>query len=675
LIWEVSMNKFLVLIIVLFLPFATAAAQDGTEEFSDDTDEMGLESILEMKIVTATQKEQTAAEAPAIISVLTAEQIQELGITTLYEALDYLPGILVTETFFGYTMVNMRGMLQTNYNNKVLLLINGHPMRETINGSFHLEIVPIQAIERIEVIRGPGSALYGTNAFAGVINIITKTGPNQEKFTAQFGAGSFETMEAAATYGQKTERLDYFVALSTRNDKGYLFNVEKDEKNLAGDIDYENDITNAWASLTFKNLTISAAYFDQKKEKFGITPVISYSGPSNYQGAFLDALWQHQLNDEFNLKARLRYDTIDREFLLGDFPYPGFMDHEDADTLMIAKGKLFGSEIQLDYSPHSRFSLLSGVVYEHYNSDPYLFKFKDDKTVHPFSPYYNSQNANDLSIFSQGLIFFAEKSHFVLGFRYNNNSDSGTSIVPRAGVVYNILNNTFIKALYAEAYRSPDFFEKNVETYNVLYGKKDLKPERVKSFDLALDTTIRQKTNFNMDLFYLTTDELVTRVPTSDPDTTGENSAEYINLGGQNIWGVEVALITPVGKKARLFFNYSLCQGENKETEIDEGDQEIEKDLVFIAEHTANAGVSWKPAAWLSISPNFQYVSERGEVDPYFLAHLVVMMPLHKNIAVSLIGRNLTDEDYSYPEYVRQVIDEIPGGPGRSFFVRAHISF
>ncbi|MBN2382647.1 TonB-dependent receptor [bacterium] len=671
------MKQALILLLMLIMPFSLNAQDEFTEAEmeTDDFDEMSLESILEMKLVTATQKEQTAAEAPAILSVLTAEQIQQLGITTLYEALDFLPGVQVSESFFGYTMVNMRGILQTHYNNKVLLLINGHPMREVINGSFHLEIVPIQAIERIEVIRGPGSALYGTNAFAGVINIITRTAKENERLSAQLGGGSFSTWEAALNFGQKLETFEYFISASTRNDQGYPFNVEQDEKGASDTLDYENDLTNFFGSVKVDDFTFSAAFFDQTKQKFGITPVLSYTGPSDYQGGFVDLEWQHALNEHYKLKARLRYDEIEKEFEIGQFPYPGFQGHECADTLMLQDGQLFGSEINLDYTPNAKFSLLSGIVYEHYRTDPYLFKFKDDHSIHPNAAYYHSKNADDLSLFTQGLLFFTEKSHIVLGLRYNNNSDSGTSIVPRAGLVFEISPNTFIKALYAEAYRSPDFFEKNVETYDVLYGSSDLDPEKVKSFDLALDTTLKQKFNFNVDVFYLTTDELVTRVPTSDPKTTGDNASEYVNLGGQNIWGLEASVLAPLTQKARLLFNYSYQTGENKETELEGQTEEIEKDLIFIAEHTVNAVLSWKVNPWLSINPSLQYVSERGEVDPYFLANLVLILPVHKHVSLSLIGKNLTDEDYTYPEYIRNNIDEIPGGPERSFFIRANLTF
>jgi outer membrane receptor for ferrienterochelin and colicins len=655
------MGKILVVLWVLAWPMLVFS-----QESAGDSSELALENFLDMKIVTATQTEQKAAEAPAIVAVLTAEQIRKLGVTTLYEALSYLPGIIVSESYFGYTTVTMRGILQTHYNNKVLLLINGHPMREVVNGSFHLEIIPIEAVARIEVIRGPGSALYGTNAFSGIINILTFRSQDAAVTKAEIGAGSFETFEASVSHGVTEDSKAFFVSASSRNDRGYPFNVEIDENGQSGTIDYENDISNFWLDLAVGPVDVSMAYFNQKKMKFGITPVLDYTGPNYFKGGFLDLRIDRPITDELSIHGNLRYDALKREFYFGHFPYDGFQGHENADSVMSSGGQLYGAELSLNYNPSTTLSLLAGAVLEDSTSKPYVFKFEDDQSLHPYSAYTTAKSSNETSLFFQGLYFITERSHVVLGGRYNTNSDSGSSLVPRAGLVVHLGGETYFKALFAEAYRSPDFFEKNVATYNVLYGSQDLKPEKVRSYDLAIDTRLYNSTSISLNLFALETNDLVTRVPTTHPDTTGPNASEYVNAGGEDIMGVETNVMSALGKKVTLVFDHSYMAGTSVETD---------DSLKFIPRNTANVYCDVKIMPAFSVIPQVQFIDRRGETESYTLVHLSMELKLNNSITFSLSGRNLLDADYSYPEYVRNKIDEIPGGAGRSFFVRAYWRF
>jgi len=411
-----------------------------------------------------------------------------------------------------------------------------------------------------------------------------------------------------------------------------------------------------------RGLTFSGAYFVQESQKFGITPVLAYNGINDREGGFADISWQREIVEGCDLSARLRYDWIDREMGIGHFPYDGFDGHADASTRMFAGGRLLGGDLQIDYQPSDRFSLLGGVVAEISETDPYPFRFDDDGSLHPYTAYTGSFDCTDLSFFTQALLQPSDRSSLVVGFRFNRNSDSGTSFAPRAGFVYEVVGGTFLKVLYGEAYRSPDFFEKHVATYDVLYGSEDLEAEKVRTFDLALDASLPHSVNLRVNGFWLTTRDLITRVPTDDPATMGDLAAIYVNGGGERIWGAELSLLSPAGKDATLFLNYSFRKGET---------QEDGEDLAAVANHTANAGLSWKGASWLLLSPNLQYVGSRAEVDSYLLANLTVVVPVNERLRFSLTGRNLTDEAYEYPEYIRGRIPGIPGGPGRSLFARA----
>lgn len=624
---------------------------------------LSLEELLNVRIVTATARDESAAESPAVVSVLTAQQIRDLGVTTLYEALDYLPGVQVAETYWGYSAVNVRGLLQAHYNNKVLMMINGHPTRDVVNGSFHLELVPIEAIDRIEFVRGPGSSLYGTNAFAGVINIITKTGNHDGSRLLKLGGGSFSTWEASLTFGFKDDRFDILVGASGRGDSGYEYNVVEDERGESGIIDYENDVNNAIAVVKFREFEFMIAGFDQTKFKFGITPVLEYGGPSDFKTWLADLKWTHSFDDELSITARMRYDEIERRMHVRSFPFDGYMGHEVADNTHFVDGSLFAAEVSVMYEPSDAWSLLGGVEYQDRDADPYVFRFDDDESIHPFSAFQETASADDFSVFGQATLDLTERTEAILGFRYNDDSDAGSTFVPRLGLVHRLGGETYLKLLYAEAYRTPDFFEQRVATFNVLFGASSLQPEKTRNFDLVLDTRLGDRTNLQLNAFYLTTSDAIVRVPTPVPGQHGVDAAIYVNSGGAKILGIEAGLQAQPSESVSIFANYSYIDGEDRES----GD-----DLDDVASHTVNLGLSWRIAQAFNVRPNLQYVSSRGAVDDYLLPNLVLSAELGRSVSIDLIGRNLSDEDYSYPEYVRGQIDAVPGGPGRSYLVRLY---
>ena len=158
---------------IIFLIYSNLISQ---EIKMDELMKMDLEELLTVKVVSGSIMKQSIENSPIIIDIITKEQIRDFNADDLYELISYLPGVEMMETFFGRTMLNFRGVKNFNYTNKVLLTINGKPMFEPVNGSFFMELIPINAIERIEVIRGQGGTLLGTNAYSGVINIVTTKG-------------------------------------------------------------------------------------------------------------------------------------------------------------------------------------------------------------------------------------------------------------------------------------------------------------------------------------------------------------------------------------------------------------------------------------------------------------------------------------------------------------------
>ena len=199
-------KKFSLILPIFFCCASTYAYEDNAEE-----DLMALYGGEEF-ISIATGVDQPLNKAPAVVSVLTAKEIERIGATDIDEILETVPGLHVARDAAGYNPVYTFRGISAQYNPQVLMLINGVPLTNLFQGDRNLVWggMPVQAIKKIEVIRGPGSALYGADAFAGVINIVTREADGKESFEAGVRYGTYNTKNYWVTGGGSIGELRYF---------------------------------------------------------------------------------------------------------------------------------------------------------------------------------------------------------------------------------------------------------------------------------------------------------------------------------------------------------------------------------------------------------------------------------------------------------------------------------
>ncbi|MDP7422732.1 MAG: TonB-dependent receptor plug domain-containing protein, partial [bacterium] len=272
---------------------------------SQEWDDLNLEDLMNITVTTVSKKAEKVSEASAVMTVITAEDIKKMGVRTLDDVLRTVAGVDIIETYYGYSSVTFRGVLQTHYNNKSLLLLNGHPMYETVVGSYYIEAIPVTSVSRIEIIRGPSSVMYGTNAFAGVINIITKKGADITAPEASLTLGSFSTRRLDFISGSSQDGLDITFCGSTKDDDGYPYRVRSDEEGNAGepaygmDRDaYENDFTNGLVHVAWKDFSFQLFSWKQEKDKFGLIPTLVSTGESHRKGYGFDVSYRKALSED-----------------------------------------------------------------------------------------------------------------------------------------------------------------------------------------------------------------------------------------------------------------------------------------------------------------------------------------------------------------------------------------
>jgi outer membrane receptor protein involved in Fe transport len=279
--------------------------------------------------------------------------------------------------------------------------------------------------------------------------------------------------------------------------------------------------------------------------------------------------------------ARGRFDTFERNLYIGHFPADAALGR-DSDTVLEPSSDLWGVELQYSFDISVSMNAIIGVVYEDSKTDPYRFVFTSDGETSPFSAYLQSYDNQDSSIYGQLSWHPMLNLSVVLGGRLNDNSDAEKrQFVPRLGVVYALGQDMFLKLLYGEAFRNPDFFEKYVATNGVLWGDPALNREEISNLELGFDATINAMYSFRANAFHLETDELITRRNA----ILNPNGAEYFNSNGQKISGAELELKVVPSSAQTYYLNISYKTGD---------DLQKDSELLNISQWTGNLVYSHK---------------------------------------------------------------------------------
>ncbi len=633
--------------------------------------ESELLAILDTPVTVAGKKAQKISEAPAIISVITAEDLRNQGVTSVAEALSLLPGINLTETSFGYTSVSIRGNLQAHYNNKWLFMLNDHPMFEPVTGDSSFSGVPLSQIKRIEVLRGPGSAMYGTNAFTGVVKIITFDGQEGDALSASAKGGSFGTYGAEGRYAVNAGKLRLSFGATAEKSDGYPFKVNLDENGRSGEIPYKNDLYNALLSMTYGDWKLNLGGFKNKKSKFGLIPTLVSTGDRTTDGYYLDSGYSWKLSEKADVSVYGYYDSLKKDDLMGWYP-PAWAQQQASvggPENATYQGTKYGFTVQSGYQFTQDWRLTAGLFGEFQKTGPYEWR-KPDGTFSAFrtSAWLGDFDSNTKGGYLQMDGRLGQYFAVVSGVRYTQSSVYGSSLSPSVGLVYNATPKLTFKALYGTGSRDPNFFELYVATANVVNGNAALKPEKVKSYELGMDYMMGSN-SLRLNAFSADTNDLISRSLLAPAGVNGNTrpTPQYGNIQGQKLSGIEGEIKGSFFAGERHFVNISFLQGtEKKDT----------SDVIFIPKMLGNLGVNLTLAKGLTLSPYLQYVgAKKGtltngtpvEVSAYTLANLNLEYRFSA-MWVALTGKNLFNKVYANPEYVRRLIPETPGGPGRSVY-------
>jgi iron complex outermembrane receptor protein len=633
----------------------TLSAWGGETETLRMADLTGLpiERLLDLEVYGASRFAQKMSEAPSAVSVVTAEDIKLFGYRTLADILRSMRGLYVTYDR-NYSYLGVRGFGRAgDYNTRVLLLVDGYRVNDNIydqapiGAEFGLDV---DLIDRVEFVPGPGSSLYGANAFFGVINVVTKRGADVHGMQVAAEAGSAYRRAGRVTYGRRgDDGAELLLSASGLDEDGrdrYFpeFDTPANNDGVARKLDYDRKHS-LFARFSRAGATLALAHSERKK---GV-PTASFNQVFNDprsltidRQTFLDARLDRALDMTEQLSGRLYLGRYD---FRGDYVvnYPPPTLNRD-----LSRGRWWGAELKLVSTRFRGHKLVLGAEYQrdarrdqaNFDVEPRNTLLDDRRKGRKYGLYVQ----DEYSVTADLLLN--------LGVRHDDDSTTGSATNPRLGLIYRLTPATSVKALYGTAYRSPNAYE----LYYAIPGpggskaNPDLKPERIRSGELVLEHHFRPDLRLTASLFRNKVTNLISF--TTDPN---DGLFVYRNLNEATARGGELELEILWSNGAKLRTGYSRQSARDA----------AGSPLVNSPRHLAKLNLALPLAGdSLRAGLELQHVGRRntraGTTPAYTVANVTLLSArLAPGLELSASVYNLFDKAYADPGSEEHVQDRL----------------
>ncbi len=681
-------------------------AQDNKMD-SDSLFNLSLEDLMNISVTTASKTKEDIQSAPAIINVVSAKDMEAYGAINLTDILDRLTSVYLISTYFSPDgMVSMRGAQTGLYNTKVLILLDGRPMRESFHGGYNgviYSMFPIDQIERIEVIRGPGSVLYGTGAYVGVINLVTKSVIPNQKVRASAQYGQFNTKQGSLSYGDRIGEWQFSSSLYAIKNDGWNYtargetDVIRNKKNTADSVflpptTIKRDIggVSGLLNLKYRGLTFNNFIAGNDWATMNRTPV--WPNPLPYRIAntryFSDLTYSKEINEFWTATLSSTYNY---------FAYRAYAPGKADDYL-----RRYSSDLLLEFTnyfkPFLNFNLVVGG----------LANIQSGKGVAPDTDANgksvsldSSTNPNPWNTVPQyGYTWYSgyfqcdykpSKNVKIIGGAQVNKIDGlEANVSPRLGLIISANQNLGWKILYGNAFRSPSAFERYSISPNSVAGNSGLTPERISTFESQIFYN-HKKFGLSATYFYNHDSHTITRENLTQTINGVTVTQLYVNGGFLNFYGVELEGKATLGD-ATLTASFTH---QNSKDDLNE------EDHTGIPLNIAKMGVQYPFNKWASFgiynsyyghTANYYLMNSTGTIitkiaNPEVSAYSYMSVNIKINVqeiigkekfpslTLGLFVNNVLDQQVYYPELARTNINSLPGRPGRSVYGSLLVKF
>jgi outer membrane receptor for ferrienterochelin and colicins len=652
------------------ISFSSAAGPQTVGQITPDAVDhlfdVSLDELLNQTVTTATKTPERLSETPATVRVVTAEQIRRRGYMTLSDLLADLPGIQFRDIQGFNSYVFMRGA--PSQNNLILLLVDGVEINELNSGGFYGGYqFNLANVKRVEIVYGPASTLYGTNAGSGVINIITKDPQDEDGRSGAIAAsiGSFNTGGGSfrtAAYDRE-KRVGYSLSgMYATTDKMDLGGTAGDNSWTRGMQNFERCFSFD-GKLAWENVTLGFLFQDKEASRttnYKTVDANKLDRDTLWHITFMN-LWgkhNHAFSPDVTLQSLVWY----RDATVADDTI-GFIDVANATGPGRQAGyyrpnSQYGIEEQLNVTVCDTLELIGGISWEQERLAEGFSRTNSDSQdqAPPTPPKPDMLTDELLSGYVQAQWMVRNDLKLTAGVRGDHSTVYDDVITPRSGLVYQ-RDRLTAKLLYSEAYRAPKPWD-----YSFGAGNANLDPEEVTSYEGALSYKFSKHFHAGVSVYRNEIDHLLAFNPSGDRwENHGEATTDGLEVSADYSWQQWIA-----------YFNYTFNDSEDDTGSL----------IPEIAEHDANIGVTWNMNRHWTLDMRGEYVGERSnpteiastgndKIDEAFLLHGNVGWGW-RNWYVNLAVRNALDETWYHtsnrpPDRYRQA--------ERSVLLRAEYAF
>ena len=649
---------------------APVNAGETANKQGSDLKNLSIEQLMDLEVDTvygASKYEQKITEAPSSVSIVTASEIKKFGYRTLADILKSVRGFYITSDR-NYSYVGVRGFGRPgDYNSRILIQVDGHRINDNVYDSVLVGedfIIDVDLFDRVEIIRGPSSSLYGNSAFFAIINIVTRKGRDFNSLEASASAGSLNTYKGRISYGNIFQNGLEMVAsgsglYSEGNRTLYYneYNSPLTNNGITRNTDYENSY-NFFTNISYHDLNLQGAYVSREK---GI-PTGAFktdfndrrNGTTDSRG-YVDLKYEKSFEDRLGFTTRLFYDHNGYH---GDYVTSGVVNKDTE------RGDSWGLDLMLKKTLFEKHTAILGFEYidnihqdqQNYNEQPYSLFLDDDR------------RSSNWAFYAQDEFVIHKRLTLNAGIRWDHFQTFGNTINPRLALIYKPFDNSIVKFIYGSAFRAPNSYELYYnDGGSTAKASSGLEPETIRTYEIVYEQYWGEHFNSSVSGFHYEIKNLVSL--TRDPV---DSLLVFKNVEKVETNGLELELNGKWTGALEAKAAYTLQKAENSLNH---------QVLTNSPQHLAKFGIIVPMITdKLYAGIEEQYTSRRKTLNSnyangYFVTNFTLFgHPLTKDIDLSLSAYNLFDKRYGDPgseEHLQDIIQQ----NGRSFRLKLTYKF
>ncbi|EWH08197.1 ferrienterochelin/colicin outer membrane receptor [Catenovulum agarivorans DS-2] len=681
---------------------------NANEALSDDLFNLPIEQLMQLEVASATLSNESLIDVPSSVAVYNRDEIQKLGLDNLDELLNFVTGMhsARSDRDGKFSRVSARGRASGSGGGEILILLNGQRINSEYSGAndYTFPLIPLSIAEKIEFIKGPGSSIYGSNAFLGVINIITITDATPQ-LSVEAGNMSLQRVSASAGYSKGAFSAQGIVSYASDDGDHYHGELDSFNPSVKHKLDDPIQHQELLLNLKYDKSSLQFVLSEQESRDFYVQGIIGNDfNKAKNDSVFITFNQQLEWNEKLNTDIWLDYRNNQSDInILGLAPNvfapistPSSTApllakspvHETAKGLRVNNFYQYNDDIRLSLGFEHRTSKL--------NEDHYATNFNYAKCLlsepcvnyllsggqqipdeHPNIEYYGDDfsgrvkfttitQRNINGAFVQAQIKVNQNTQVTIGGRYDKYSDIGDNTSPRVSIVNNTLDKVTFKLNYGEAYRAPQFNELGLLNNPLIQGNENLNPEIVKSFDFI---SLIQFENLSVSatLFQHKIEDAILAESRDNNRLVLSNQSDVTTTRGIE---AEVTYIP----NSQYYFKAGLTHLFDKGR-----DQFRESDnLLFLIGNYSFENFN------LNVSANYhdekhtvsyqQQEDNLTNLDSYWVVNTKITYQLDNSCALFIKAKNLLDNDYRTPAIGNRAYAGVPNR-GRQWSIGAEFAF